>query len=243
MLFLAGIFSLVMGLMSFRLPHTPPKKEGAKPWAFLEAIKMLGDKNFMIFVVISFVVATELQFYYVLTAPYLTSPQIGVESTWLSGIMTIAQVAEIFVMALLLPYFLPRYGIKKTMIIGVLAWPIRYIIFVIGTPAWLVIASLSLHGFCYVFFFTAAFIFVDRIAPKDIRASAQSLIGIVILGIGNYVGSRFSGWIQTLFTNGTTNWRNVFIIPAALTLLCAAAFIFFFREKKDSPEPAQRLAG
>ena len=77
-LFLAGVFSIVMGLLSFGLPHTPPKKEGAKPWAFLEALKMFKDRDFLIFAVISFVVATELQFYYVLTSPFLTSPQIGV---------------------------------------------------------------------------------------------------------------------------------------------------------------------
>jgi nucleoside transporter len=240
-LFLAGLFSIVMGVLSFGLPHTPPKKESAKPWAFLEAIKMLKDKDFLIFTVIAFIVATELQFYYVLTAPFLTSSVVGVSNTWISLVMTIAQIAEIFVMALLLPHFLPKYGIKKTMIIGVLAWPLRYIIFVIGTPAWLVIASLSLHGFCYVFFFTAAFIYVDLIAPKDIRASAQSLIAVIILGLGNFVGSNFSGWIQSLFTNvGVTNWRNVFLVPTALTLLCAVLFVALFKEKKSAAEtPAQ----
>jgi len=239
-LFLAGLFSILMGVLAFGLPHTPPKKEGAKPWAFLEALKMLKDKDFLMFTVIAFVVATELQFYYVLTAPFLTSA-IGVGSTWISLVMTIAQFAEIFVMALLLPVFLPKYGIKKTMIIGVLAWPLRYIIFVIGTPAWLVIASLSLHGFCYVFFFTAAYIYVDTIAPADIRASAQSLIAVVILGIGNFVGSNFSGWIQSIFTkDGATNWRNVFLVPTALTLLCALLFVALFKEKKAaSGTPAQ----
>jgi len=232
-LMLAGIFSLIMGAQSFFLPHTPPKKEVKKPWAFLEAIKMLKDKNLAIFVGIAFVVATELQFYYILTAPYLTSGTVGIDSSMVSGVMVIAQVAEIFVMALLLPYFLPKFGIKKTMIVGVLAWPARYIIFVIGQPVWLVIASLSLHGFCYVFFFTAAFIYIDQVAPRDVRASAQSLISIVTLGLGNFLGSLFAGWIQTLFTEaGVTDWRSVFIIPAALTILCAVAFILLFREKK-----------
>jgi len=237
MLFLAGLFSIVMGLFSFGLPHTPPNKEAAKSWAFLEALKMLKDKGFLSFTIIAFIVATELEFYYILTAPFLTSAAIGVSNTRISLVMTIAQFAEIFVMALLLPYFLPKYGIKKTMIIGVLAWPLRYIIFVIGTPAWLVVASLSLHGFCYVFFFTAAFIYVDTIAPKDIRASAQGLIAVIILGLGRFIGSNFSGWIQSLFTKeGVTNWRNVFLVPTALTLLCALVFVLLFREKKAAAE-------
>jgi len=237
MLFLAGLFSIVMGLFSFGLPHTPPNKQGTKPSAFLEALKMLKDKDFLSFTIIAFVVATELEFYYILTAPFLTSSAIGVSQTGISLVMTIAQVAEIFVMALLLPYFLPKYGIKKTMILGVLAWPLRYIIFVIGTPAWLVMASLSLHGFCYVFFFTAAFIYVDTIAPKDIRASAQGLIAVIVLGLGRFIGSNFSGWIQKTFTvNAVTNWRSVFLVPTALTLVCALLFVLLFKEKKDAAE-------
>ncbi len=222
-----------MGIQSFTLPHTPPKKEGASPWAFLDAIRMLKDKNFAIFMVISFVVSTQLMFYFILTAPFLVSDKIGVPNTVVAGVMTIAQVAEIVVLALLLPIFIPKYGIRKTMIIGILAWPIRYIIFAIGYPAWLVIASLALHGFCYVFFFTVAFIYVDTVAPKDVRHSAQSLITVVVLGLGNYFGSLFAGWVQTYFTSGNvTNWTGVFLVPVALTVACALAFLFLFKEKK-----------
>jgi len=236
-LLLAGIFSLIMGLTSFRLPHTPPKKEATNPWAFLEAIRLLKEKNLAIFIIIAFVVATELMFYYVMTAPYLTSAMIGVSASAVSGVMVIAQIAEIFVMAFLLPYFLPRFGIRTTLLIGILAWPLRYIIFVIGRPAWLVIASLSLHGFCYVFFFTAAFIYIDRVAPSDIRASAQSLITLATIGLGNYLGSLFAGWIQALFTGPAgTNWRGVFAVPAVLTILCALIFFLFFRTEKNKEE-------
>ncbi|MGA2361125.1 MAG: MFS transporter [Candidatus Aminicenantales bacterium] len=244
-LLLAGIFSLLMGVVSFGLPHTPPQKEGAKPWAFLEALKMFKDRNFAIFSVISFVVATELQFYYVLTSPFLTSAGIGVSQKYVSAVMTVAQIAEIFVMAFLLSWALQKYGMRRTLILGILAWPIRYIIFVIGTPSWLVIASLALHGFCYVFFFTAAYIYVDSIAPKDIRHSAQGLIAIIILGFGNFVGSLFCGWIQNLFTSTTVNaageavkainWRGTFLVPTALTLFCLVVFLVFFREKKQAP--------
>ncbi|MCJ7588751.1 MAG: MFS transporter [Candidatus Aminicenantes bacterium] len=240
-LLLAGIFSLLMGLLSFGLPHTPPKKEGAKPWAFLEALKMFKDRNFLIFCIISFVVATELQFYYVLTSPFLTSAAIGVNQKYVSAVMTIAQIAEIFVMAFMLSWALKKFGMRRTLTLGILAWPIRYIIFMIGTPSWLVIASLSLHGFCYVFFFTAAYIYVDNIAPKDIRHSAQSLIAIIILGFGNFVGSLFCGWIQNMFTSETVNaageavkavnWRGTFLVPTALTLFCLLVFLAFFREK------------
>lgn len=231
-LILAGIFSIIMGLYSFSLPHTPPKKDAAKPWAFLEALKMLRDKNFLVFAIISFVVATELQFYYVLTSPFLTQ-RVGVNQQSVSFVMTIAQVAEIFVMAFMLSWALRRFGMRLTLTLGILAWPIRYIIFVIGQPSWLVIASLALHGFCYVFFFTAAYIYVDSIAPKDIRHSAQSLIATIILGFGNFFGSLFCGWIQDIFTrDGVVNWRATFLVPTVLTLLCLVIFLAFFREKR-----------
>ncbi len=232
-LFLAGIFSLVMGIFSFKLPHTPPQKEGTKPWAFLEALKMMKDKNFMVFIIISFVVATELMFYYILTGPFLTSAEIGISSDFLPWVMTIAQVAEVFVLAFLLPYCITKIGIRNILVIGVLAWPLRYIIFAIGKPSWLVIASLSLHGLCFVFFFAAAFIYVDMVSPKDIRHSAQSFITLVTYGVGNYLGSLFAGWVRDHFTSaGITNWTAVFLVPCVLTVLCAVAFLLFFKDTK-----------
>jgi len=247
-LILAGVFSLVMGALSFFLPHTPPQKEGTRPWAFLEALKMFKDKNFLVFAVISFVVATELQFYYVLTSPFLTSDVIGVSQRSIGAVMTIAQFAEIFVMAFMLSWALKTFGMRRTLTLGILAWPIRYIIFVIGQPSWLVIGSLALHGFCYVFFFTAAYIYVDSIAPKDIRHSAQGLIATIILGFGNFVGSLFCGWIQDLFTTTATtaageavrtiNWRGAFLVPTVLTLVCLVVFVAFFREKREAAPQA-----
>lgn len=236
MLFLAGVFSIVMAVQSLTLPRTPPKTEGVKPWAFLESLKMMQAKSFAIFIAITFVVSTELEFFYILTAPFLQSDAIGVAPANLPAVMTIAQVAEIFVMAFMLSWALKRYGMRRTLAIGVVAWPIRYVIFAIGGPAWLVIASLSLHGFCYVFFFVAAFIYVDKVAPPDIRASAQSMIAIVALGLGRFLGSLFAGKVQEIFTTDAgTNWTNVFLVPCALTMICAIAFLLFFREE----EPAQ----
>ena len=232
-LLLAGIFSVILGIQAFTLPHTPPKKETAKPWAFLEAIKMMKDKNFLVFIIIAFVVSTELMFYYILTAPFLTSEKIGLSEAAVPGWMVIAQVAEIVVLAFLLPYLIKKIGIRNILVIGVLAWPARYIIFAIGKPSWLVIASLSLHGFCFVFFFAAAFIYVDMVAPRDIRHSAQSLIMLVTYGIGSYIGSLFSGWVHEYFTlEDVTNWTGVFLVPCALTVLCAFAFLLFFKPKK-----------
>jgi nucleoside transporter len=240
-LVLAGVLSIAMGLQSLTLPRTPPRTEGVRPWAFLESLKMLRDRDFLAFVAITFVVATELEFYYILTAPFLQE-RIGVSATNVPAVMTIAQLAEIFVMAFYLSYALKRYGMRRTLAIGVIAWPLRYVVFAIGGPAWLVVASLALHGFCYVFFFVAAFIYVDKVAPPDVRASAQSLIAIVALGLGRFLGSLFAGWVRDVFSvAGATDWTRVFLVPCALTVLCAAAFLLFFRGRgasSSAPAPA-----
>lgn len=241
LLYLAGIFSILLALFSFALPHTPPKREGTNPFAFLEALRLFKNPNFAVFMVISFVVGTELEFYYILTSPFLG--HLGVKDASIPAVMTIAQVAEIVVMAGLLPVLLPKLGARKLLAIGVLAWPIRYAIFAVGHPLWLIEAALSLHGICYVFFFVVGFIYVDQIAPVDIKASAQSLIAIVVLGFGRFLGSRFAGLTQDWFTTGSVvDWQRVFLVPCAMTVVCALAFLLFFREDRASKPAPEALA-
>ena len=243
MLYLAGGFAILLGLVSLALPHTPPKREGAKPLAFLEALKLFKSRNFTVFMVISLIVGTELEFYYILTSQFME--HIGFARESVPGIMTIAQIAEILVMAVLLPKLLPKLGARKLLAMGVIAWPVRYAIFALLPIRWLVAASLTLHGFCYVFFFVVGFIYVDGVAPKDIRASAQALMAIIVLGAGRFFGSRFAGLIQQHFTRQEhTDWRAVFLVPCLLTVACAIAFILFFRDEKPepTPEPEQEVA-
>ena len=245
-LYLAGIMAILLGLLSFGLPHTPPKKEGVNPLAFLDAVNLMRDRNFLVFILISFVVATELQFYYLLTAPFLEQ-RMGVPQANVPGVMTTAQIAEIVVMAVLLPLLLPRMGLRKTMVVGIIAWPIRYVVFALGASAgpsmqWLVVASLTLHGFCYVFFFTVGFMYVDKVAHADIRASAQSLIAIVVLGLGSFFGNIITGWIADIFKDAstkTTNWTGVFLVPCVLTVICAVLFPLLFRQTATSAEAAE----
>ncbi|MBC7287778.1 MAG: MFS transporter [Armatimonadetes bacterium] len=242
-LILGSVFSFIMAAWCVLLPHTPPSRE-AEPLAFLRALRMARDRRFLFFLVLSFIVATELQFYYVLTGPFLND--LGVNAASVPIVNTLAQDAEIFVMFIALPLLLPRLGYRRTLAIGVLAWPLRYLIWsivaYIGQPVWLVIASLTLHGFCYVFFFTVSQVYVDTIAPKDIRHSAQALLTFATLGLGNYLGTHFTGFIQDLFTSrqvgpggeiiAQTQWHLVFLVPIFVTVACAVAFLLWFQEPK-----------
>jgi nucleoside transporter len=244
-LWLGGIFSFVLGLFCFILPHTPPQKKGGSPWAFLAALKLLRDPSFLLFIIIAFVVSTELQFYYVLTAPFLES--IGIAKDNVPAVMTIAQVAEIGTM-LALPWMLSKWGVRKTMALGILTWPIRYAIFAWGQPKPLVVAALTLHGICYVCFFVVCYIYVNSVATPDIRASAQALITFVTLGVGMALGSVFSGFIKDFFTTGAgdgavTNYTKVFLVPCLLTVACALVFFLFFRDKRaELSEAAAEVA-
>ena len=248
---LAGVLSLVMGVLSFGLPHTPPAKEHVDPLAFRRALVLFKNPSYTVFFFVAFIVATELQLYYVLTFPYLG--EIGrvteyVNERTIPAWMTIAQVAEIFVMAFLLPYALPRWGVRWCMLIGIMAWPIRYFVFAAAWPlyeqvpamVWASIASLALHGFCYVFFFVVAFIYTDMVAPPDIRASAQTLINVAVLGLGLLIGSWFAGFLKDLFTvEQQTDWFMVFIVPAVITVIGGIIFALFFREDRgQAPQEA-----
>ena len=246
-LMLAGFFSLVMGVYSFTLPHTPPSKEkAADPLAFREAFVLLKNPNFLVFMAIAFVVTTELQFYYGPTGGFLQNAlKIPFEKIPIT--MIVAQVAEILAMALFLPLAMRKFGVRKTLAIGVIAWPLRYIVFAwaphgaleIARP--LVIASLTLHGIGYAFFFVASQVYVDMVAPKDIRASAQSLLSFFTLGIGTVLGTFFTGWIMNYFKPelNVMNWTKVFLVPCALTVACAIAFLLFFKDPEKAGAPAK----
>ncbi|HEV8482871.1 MAG TPA: MFS transporter [Blastocatellia bacterium] len=234
-LWLGGFFSLVLGLFCFAIPKTPPARSGASPWAFLSALKLLRDPQFVIFILIAFIVATEVMFFFVLTAPFLTT--LGVSSRNMPWVMSIAQIAEIGMMVSL-PWLLQRWGVRKTMAFGMLAWPIRYAIFAYGQPKGLVIASLAIHGICYVCFFVVAYIYTNSVATPDIRASAQALITFVLIGAGMFMGSKFTGWIKDTYTTGqTVDYTKVFLVPFVLTLIAAVAFFLAFRDRRATLQP------
>jgi nucleoside transporter len=230
---LAGGCSLLYGLFALALPKTPPRKSAENPLAFLGALKLLKDPNFAVFLAIAFVVTTELQFYFMLTNDFFVK-SLGMSPANVPMVMTVAQLAEIIAMWWLLPLAIKRIGLKWTLALGVIAWPLRYVIFAIGQPTWLVVASLAFHGFGYAFFFVASQIYVNNAAHSDIRASAQSLLTLVTLGVGMWIGTQVSVFVLGYFTAGegaaaATNWTAVFLVPCVLTAACAVAYLAFFK--------------
>ncbi|MGE5183926.1 MAG: MFS transporter [Acidobacteriota bacterium] len=235
---LAGVLSLALGVYCLTLPHTPPAREQVDPLAFRRAFVLLRDRNTLAFLAIAFVVTTELQFYYGPTAGFLETA-VGVPHEAVPITMAVAQAAEIVCMAIALPIALRRLGLRRTLALGVVAWPLRYVVFAlaplvpiaIGKPA--VIGSLALHGVGYTFFFVGSQIFMDRVSSKDIRASAQSLLTLGTLGLGNFLGTLFTAEVLARFTTGAeTQWTSVFLVPCALTLGCAVAYLVLVRDPR-----------
>jgi nucleoside transporter len=231
----AAVGSIALGIFSLVLPHTPPEKRSKvtlRDVVGLDALKLLGDRSFAIFVLGSFLICIPLQFYYAFANPFLN--EIGVTNA--AGKMTLGQMSEIFFM-LVMPWFFRRLGVKYMLLVGMAAWATRYALFATGDNGalvWMLYGGILLHGICYDFFFVTGQIYVDRQAPADLRAAAQGLIAFVTLGVGMFIGSWLSGRIVDSFTVTTGavvrhEWGQIWMVPAAGAAAVLLLFALFFR--------------
>lgn len=246
---IAAAGSLVFGLFSLTLPHTPPHAAGqplrVRDVLGLDALSLFKDKSFTVFVVGSFLLVIPLQFYYTFTNAFLN--EAGMAKA--AAKMTLGQGSELFFM-LLLPWFLTRLGIKRIMLLGMAAWAIRYVFFAYGNTGpnlWMLYVGILIHGMCYDFFFVSGQIYVDQQATLKIRAAAQGLIAFVTLGIGNVIGSWLSGVVVQAYqitspTGVTTHdWRAIWTIPAIGSAVIFLIFAFWFRPRSGVKPPAEEM--
>ena len=239
---LAAVGSIVLGLFSLVLPHTPPKKVGHRVgWREVlgwDALKLMRDSSFAIFVAGSFLICIPLQFYYTFTNPFLN--ELNVSNA--AGKMTFGQMSEIFFM-LVMPFFFRRLGVKMMMLVGMAAWAARYALFAFGNNGalvWMLYAGILLHGVCYDFFFVTGQIYVDRRAPGDLRAAAQGFIAFVTLGVGMFIGSWLSGAVVDYFAHA---WDRIWLVPAAGAGAVLLLFALFFRTAPQSRREPSYSAG
>ena len=233
---LAGVAALVLGIFSFTLPKTPPKvaaNEKIKIGDLLgfDALKLLKDKNFAIFFVSSILICIPLAFYYQNAHPFLTDA--GIENP--TGKMAIGQISEALFL-LLIPMFFVRFGFKKTILVGMLAWAIRYVLFAYGNGAdlsFMLIIGIALHGICYDFFFVAGQIYTNSKAGEKYKSAAQGLITLATYGVGMLIGFGVAGWITDNYKTleGKIDWEMVWIIPAGIAITVFILFALLFNEK------------
>ena len=232
---LAAAASIALGLFCFALPHTPPERSARVTIGDvlgLDALKLLGERSFAVFVLGSFLICIPLQFYYAFANPFLN--ELNVSNA--AGKMTMGQMSEIFFM-LVMPWFFRLLGVTYMLRIGMAAWTTRYLLFAWGNNGglvWMLYGGILLHGICYDFFFVTGQIYVDRKAPPDLRAAAQGLIAFLTLGVGMFIGSWLSGRVVDSFvitdSGGAVRhaWDRIWLVPAigsgAVLLLFAALF-------------------
>ena len=226
---MAGGAAAVLGLLSFTLPNTPPtadknEKLSLRDILGLDALGMLKDRRYLMFFIASILICIPLAFYYQHANQYLN--EIGMAKA--AGKMTFGQMSEVFFM-LLLPLFLKRYGIKMTLLVGMIAWVIRYLLFAYGDAGegtWMLIFGILLHGICYDFFFVSGQIYTDHKAGEKYKSSAQGLITLATYGLGMLIGFRLAGYITDLnvIEAGGHEWFSIWTIPA---IIAGAVFLFF----------------
>lgn len=235
---MAGIASLFLGLFSFALPKTPPKvskdeKVKLSDVLGLDALKLLKDKNFAIFFISAILICIPLAFYYQNANLFLS--KIGVSEP--TGKMAIGQVSEALFL-LLIPVFFKRFGFKKTILVGMLAWAVRYALFAYGNAgelSFMLIIGIALHGVCYDFFFVSGQIYTNSRAGEKYKSAAQGLITLATYGVGMLIGFEVAGLITDSYklADGTVDWKMVWIIPAGIALVVFLLFSVFFTDKKE----------
>ena len=232
---MVAVASLILGVISFTLPKTPPSQsDGAisvSDILGLDALKLLKDRNFLMFFITSILICIPLAFYYQEANPFLV--ELGMENP--TGKMTLGQISEVLFM-LLLPFFFKKFGFKKTLLVGMLAWAIRYTLFAYGNAgeqAFMLLIGVALHGICYDFFFVSGQIYTDFKAGEKIKSAAQGLITLATYGVGMLIGFWVAGKIsdQNMLADGTHNWEVIWMLPAAFALGVMVLFMLIFKNE------------
>ena len=232
---MCGAASLLLGIYSLTLPSTPPgvdrtAKVHLGDFLGLQALKLLKEKNFLVFFLASVSICVPLAFYYQHANQFLT--EINVANP--TGKQTLGQMSEVLFM-LMIPVFLQRFGMKTTLLVGMLSWVARYLMFAFGNAgggAWLLIVGIALHGVCYDFFFVSGQIFIDSKAGKDVKSAAQGLITLATYGVGMLVGFWLAGRVTDIYSiNNVHDWRSIWLVPAAIAALVFTVFALSFKNE------------
>jgi nucleoside transporter len=240
--------ALAIGIFSFFLPDTPPTATETPSFLQIigkDAFVLFKDRSYLIFFLSSVAICIPLSFYYTWANPSLTDsyiaafPSMDPNSFNIENKMSLGQASEV-IFLLVLPLLYTRYGVKKILIIGLLAWIIRFIFFGIGdagSSVWMFYIAILLHGVCFDFFFVTGMIYTDTKAGNRIKAQAQGLISLATYGIGMFLGSRAAGIVKDVYTtDGVANWFSIWMVPAGIAAVVLVLFIFFFHDSTKVKE-------
>ncbi len=239
---MVAIASLLLGVFSFTLPATPPKAKGGKKVSIsdmlgIDALRLLKDPNFLVFFLSSVLICIPLAFYYQNISLFLTEYKVENSTTWAS----LGQVSEVGFM-LLLPYFFTKFGFKKTILLGMAAWVLRYTLFAFGDAGglfFMLVLGIALHGVCYDFFFVSGQIYTDSKAGEKYKSAAQGLITLATYGVGQMIGFFVAGAVSDHYLLGPDwhDWHHIWLVPAGLAALVLIIFGLMFKNETIQYKP------
>jgi nucleoside transporter len=230
--------SVVMAGFCLTLPHTPPPNRGqeitARRILGLDALVMLKDPSFLIFVIASILACIPLTFYFSFTNAYLNDVHVLNSA----GKMTLGQVSEVGMM-LMMPFIFKRVTVKGILVLGLVAWTVRYALLAFGDPGpgmWMFYIAILLHGVCYDFFFMTGQLFTDMQAPPNLRGAAQGLIIFLTYGVGMFIGSMLSGTAVDYFTRhvagaAVRDWRGFWLSSSMGAFVILILILIAFRSR------------
>ena len=241
---ISAVSAAVLGVLAFTLPDTPPTATGPASFSQIigkDAFVLFKDKSFSIFFLSSILICIPLSFYYTWANSSLTDaykiafPGVDAASFNIENKMSLGQASEVIFM-LLLPLAYRKLGVKNILIIGLIAWIIRFLCFGYGTAdtgAWMLYLAILLHGVCFDFFFVTGYIYTDYKAGDKIKSQAQGLITLATYGVGMLIGSIIAGKVKDMYTAGDpaiTSWADVWLVPAGIAAVVLILFIIMFRD-------------
>src|SRR6185295_15379050 len=236
-MYVAGTASLLMGVYSFTLPHIPPRGAGSKislrDIIGLDVLKKFISKPFIVFIAGLLLISIPFASYFAYVPLFLQSA--GIRDPAFK--MTFGQMSEV-IFLLLMPWFFKRFGIKWVLIMGLLAWVIRYGLFAVAAPgaiAWMMIAGILVHGACYDFVYVASQVYIDQNVAPQFRAQAQGFFVLVSYGVGQGLGTLAAGFIFNSIMSGdnatATQWQTFWLIPLLFAVVVTLMFVVGFKEK------------
>jgi nucleoside transporter len=244
------ISAAILGVLAFLLPSTPPTGSGKTSFSHIigkDAFVLFKDRSFLIFFISSVLICIPLSFYYTWANPSITDaykaafPNSDPSTFNVENKMSLGQVSEVLFM-LLLPFFYSKFGVKKILIAGLVAWIVRFLFFGYGNATsseWMIYSAILLHGICYDFFFVSGMIYTDQKAGEKIKSQAQGLISIATYGIGMLIGSLIAGKAKDMYTAEKTDWLNVWLVPAGIAAIVLVLFLLFFKDNKRTAAHAE----
>ncbi|MEE4174100.1 MAG: MFS transporter [Xanthomonadales bacterium] len=248
-LYTTAVASILLGIYSFTLPHTPPSGAGQpvslRSMAGLDALEQLGGRSFTIFILSSLLICIPLAAYYnfapIFAANAIYDQGVSNAMTGLlpnpSSLMSLGQMSEVLFM-LLMPLCFRRLGVKWMLAIGMAAWVLRYLLFAWGAPDavfWMIALGIALHGICYDFFFVTGQIYVDKKSTPEVRGQAQGFLVLVTYGVGMFIGAQIAGQVFNSYLDGNAalsleTWASFWYLPA---IFAGGVLLFFLVAFRD----------